>query len=604
MEDEIRKAIDSGKLTAQAGSALSRLSPGAFCTHKSWGFGRIASLDIPLNQIVVDFKSKKGHAMQIQYAAESLQPIPPDHILALKATDPAALKALAAENPSDLVRKVLASFGNRATTDQIAATLIPEVFDEPAFKRWWDATKKTLKSDGHFHVPAKKSEPVELRDAPVSRKDELLAKFANARQLKDQLAALEEIVKNAAVIGDASTLLSVAEKAATTAQQAQRLHGKDAIMLLAARDELAAAGGFPAPGISLAEMIAAEAKNLGKLLDELPASKVRATVAAIPSAFGEEWPQKALALLAKTGAKVVPEIARLLQDRGHHESLRKELNRLIRDHSISSEILVWLCKERQGAFGDLVTPEVFGAILSALEREQMAEKRSSKLADLIADDRNLVTDILDGADLGIVRDAMRKLLLSPVFEELDKRAIIGRIVRLYPEMQALLVGGESEREETLIVSWPSLEKRKAEYDELVRKKIPQNTQDIAIARSYGDLRENFEFKSAKEQQRVLMRRKAEMERDLARARGTDFANPDTSQVGIGTVVVLRPVDGRPDETYTILGAWDTDPARHVISYLSAMAQALSGRKQGETVTVPTEHGSETVTIVSIGPWQP
>ncbi len=55
------------------------------------------------------------------------------------------------------------------------------------------------------------------------------------------------------------------------------------------------------------------------------------------------------------------------------------------------------------------------------------------------------------------------------------------------------------------------------------KKIQQNRQDIQIARSYGDLRENFEYKSSKEQQRVLMRQKSEAERDLARARGTDFA---------------------------------------------------------------------------------
>src|SRR4030095_11237519 len=91
----------------------------------------------------------------------------------------------------------------------------------------------------------------------------------------------------------------------------------------------------------------------------------------------------------------------------------------------------------------------------------------------------------------------------------------------------------------LIASWPSREARKEEYDDLVNKKIPQNRQDIQIARSYGDLRENFEYKSAKEQQRVLMRRKSELERDLARARGTDFADVAGDKVAIGTTVKLR-----------------------------------------------------------------
>ena len=66
--------------------------PGSYCLHKSWGFGRIEAVNFLVNQITIDFRSKKGHTMQLQYAAESLQPIPAGHILALKATDVAAVK--------------------------------------------------------------------------------------------------------------------------------------------------------------------------------------------------------------------------------------------------------------------------------------------------------------------------------------------------------------------------------------------------------------------------------------------------------------------------------------------------------------------------------
>ena len=58
------------------------------------------------------------------------------------------------------------------------------------------------------------------------------------------------------------------------------------------------------------------------------------------------------------------------------------------------------------------------------------------------------------------------------------------------------------------------------------------TKEIAIARSYGDLSENFEFKAAKQMQSVLMRRKAELEHMLHDARGTSFENPDTSRCRI------------------------------------------------------------------------
>jgi transcription elongation GreA/GreB family factor len=146
-----------------------------------------------------------------------------------------------------------------------------------------------------------------------------------------------------------------------------------------------------------------------------------------------------------------------------------------------------------------------------------------------------------------------------------------------------------------------LEKRKEEYEDLVNRQIPQNTKDIATARSYGDLRENFEFKSAKEQQRVLMRRRAEADRDLSRARGTNFENPDTSQVSIGTVVTLREAGGT-EETYCILGAWDSAPDLGIISYKAVIGQALLGKSVGENVELPTESGTRRVTILRIEPF--
>src|SRR5207244_8858179 len=115
--------------------------------------------------------------------------------------------------------------------------------------------------------------------------------------------------------------------------------------------------------------------------------------------------------------------------------------------------------------------------------------------------------------------------------------------------------------EARIVSWESLEKRKDEYEELINKKIPENSREISVARSYGDLRENFEYKAAKEMQRVLMRRKSEMEHQLSRARGTNFENADTSKVSIGTIVTVKNLDDGSIETYAILGAWDSDPAQ-------------------------------------------
>ena len=101
-----------------------------------------------------------------------------------------------------------------------------------------------------------------------------------------------------------------------------------------------------------------------------------------------------------------------------------------------------------------------------------------------------------------------------------------------------------------------------------------------------------------------MRRKAELEQMLHNARGTSFDKVDISLVSIGTIVTLRGSDTGEEETYTILGAWDGDPDRHIISYQTAIGQALLGHKVGDVISLNTDHGAAQFTIVSIKPVQP
>jgi transcription elongation GreA/GreB family factor len=189
--------------------------------------------------------------------------------------------------------------------------------------------------------------------------------------------------------------------------------------------------------------------------------------------------------------------------------------------------------------------------------------------------------------------------MNPAIEELDKRSLMARLIKVSPSVQSLLVSNQHTQTEALVVSWESLERRKQEYDEIINKKIPENTKEIAIARSYGDLRENHEFKAAKEMQTVLMRQKAELEQMLSRARGTDFYKPDVTAVNIGTRVTIEPLDGGSEASYTILGAWDSDPDKGIISYQTATAAVMLGHKIGEQVNLPGEQGERSVRITKI-----
>ena len=130
---------------------------------------------------------------------------------------------------------------------------------------------------------------------------------------------------------------------------------------------------------------------------------------------------------------------------------------------------------------------------TCLENDHLSDgpRKTSRLQSLLGDDKTLLTDLVEIMDVNEARNFSRRLLDCPVFGDLEKKSLMARIIKARPETGELVSGGGQRREEALLVSWESLAKKKTELDELVRVRIPQNTKDISIARSYGDLRENF-----------------------------------------------------------------------------------------------------------------
>jgi transcription elongation GreA/GreB family factor len=515
-----------------------------------------------------------------------------------------SIKKLAKEDPPALMRNILESLDGEATVQQISDWLIGDLFTEAEWKRWWESTKKLLKSSGGFSIPAKKTEPIQLRGEGFSHADELIASFNQARHPKEQIATLELIIKFHQQFKEPEKQLQpIVATVENAAARNQKLHPELAFELILGRDDLLERVpqlGTTHIGLTLVKLISDEESRLISILPKLPAAKEKRVLQALPAALGERWTTRALRLMQGAHGRMVAQIPHVFGEAGRHEELRTALERSVREHSATSEMLVWLCNERH-EWRELITPELLAAILAAVDRDQSKiGARGSKLQRLLIEDRQLLGDIFAGSDISIARDALRRLQLTPLFDELTKRSLLARIVKLYPELESMITGAQPEEKAVpLVVSWSSLEKRRAEHEELVKKKIPENSKEIALARSYGDLKENFEFKASKQMQAVLMRRKAELEQALDNARGTAFENPDIARVSIGTIVTLRESDSGTEETYTILGAWDGDPERNIISYQTAIGQALLGHKPGEVVTLNTEHGDGHFAIISI-----
>ena len=114
------------------------------------------------------------------------------------------------------------------------------------------------------------------------------------------------------------------------------------------------------------------------------------------------------------------------------------------------------------------------------------------------------------------RDLGNSLLLNQGFEELTKKSLLARFIKLFPSLQSLVSGESETKDEQFLVSRESYERKRTEYETIVSKKIPENSKAIATAREHGDLKENSEYKMAKQDQQVLMAQKTLLERDLGR----------------------------------------------------------------------------------------
>ena len=140
-----------------------------------------------------------------------------------------------------------------------------------------------------------------------------------------------------------------------------------------------------------------------------------------------------------------------------------------------------------------------------------------------------------------------------------------------------------------------LETLKKELDELVNVKRPKLVDRLSNARSQGDLSENSDYQSAKEELEFLDGRIDELTEVVKTAVVAD--GNKTSGVGVGTKVTVK-VNGK-EVIFNVVGEWEADPMNKKISESSPLGVALTGKKVGEKAEVEAPAGKVTYEIVAI-----
>ncbi len=138
---------------------------------------------------------------------------------------------------------------------------------------------------------------------------------------------------------------------------------------------------------------------------------------------------------------------------------------------------------------------------------------------------------------------------------------------------------------------------KAEYDDLINVRRPQNIIAIKEARSLGDLSENADYDAARNEQAQIEARIKTIEKMMENIEIIKETNKD--EVSLGSTVSLKYVDDDETDEYKIVGSQEADPFESKISNESPIAKAIMNHKVGDIVSVESPNGSYDVEITEI-----
>ena len=604
----VDRLIERNPSLESSRSALEAMKEGASCIHRAWGVGKITGYEEGRGMILVDFEEgeRKSHAMDPIFCLDKLEVLDDEHIISRHRSNPEEIDGKVKKEPVELFIEILAKYEDGCATTRELERTINLLLGLAKGKKWWTATKKLLVKDPRVAVPNKKKEPYVLRDEPVKPEQEILQDFFDEKRSKEKILLAEKLFDLASEKEDLQADLpqvlhdlTVALMEARNLSQSDRLHGIWVRNNLARDVEEDVEKLEPTSASILHEC----EEDLPGLADQMPAKFHSRFLDLVTRVYPEKWKEIILNLLHNTTTKFSGESAHFLIDREESKLLIKSLTATLAEQTLRAPVLLWMIKFRgvskfEALLEKLMTPQLLTAVFSAIDYEslQNATSRRIPLAEILSDDKDLLRDILSKGSPENAKDLAQALILNPGFEDLSKRSLLARFIKLYPEIQDVIDGSGTSsskvetitNDDSLIVSQSSYDQKMKDLDELNKEKIPANSQAIEAARELGDLRENAEYQMAKDEQKILLARQSELQTDLMRAKPTDFTDAPSNKVGIGSIVNLSSPESGETQKYTILGAWDSDPDNNVLSYLTPLGQRLLGKKVDDLVETEVE----------------
>ncbi len=550
--------------------------------------------------------------MSLKMAVNALLPLANDHIWVLKATKSRSeLAKMVKDDKIWALKTIIRSFGNNCDFKRIKLELVPAILTTSEWTTWNSAAKKLLESDSTFGVNPNDINMYMVREHEISQEEKLSNEFKAQKQFFARIDILMKFVnsdetdKGSELFADMFSYFAGFLKTVTKVNE----------QILAAYLVVQHIGTqFPTLAVPVKYtfkqiyddienpremyMLLKDTKNTTLRRDFLTAIKM------LP-----DWSDQYINLFPTVLDR---DILKLLINAGFTSKVQQMAVNCFENYRDYRDAAIFLFRECQN-------DEWFKSVSIPYEKQMIAliniieitfreisnhvntteNKKINRAASiLLFKDDTLLKYMLSNDE-----DTVTRLYtLVDDLSDLDpaiKANIRNRILEEYPDFKFHTTEEKSSAPRGMLVTAKKLDEKKILADQIQSVDIPANAKEIGEARSQGDLKENAEYKAAKEHQHYLTVTLTKLQEELNRAVVFDPTTITTAIISFATTSTLLNNDTGKDENYTILGPWESDPDKGIISYMSPFGNALMDHKVGEKLSFTINDHKYNYTIKAI-----
>ena len=526
------------------------------------GAGRVREVNMALESFMVEFEGGLDLRVGFGGATKLLQSLAPDHVLYRKLEEPEALEKLRDEAPGELLRAVFESYDKPLTGADIKrnlAGLVPEA----KWNSWWTSARK------HPQIIASPTGKRAYAWAASSEEaqDAVWEAFEQA-ETRERLDLLRRD-------GERDPQLKI-RMAQALSEHAARVAATDPGLASEIWFHLDRAGEAPAAVEWSPRTLIAELEDPRKLFAAIKDRTFRDRAYRLAREYRQDWPGLYSELLwQEHDARSLDLLSAALAE-APSRHLDSFLDQLLSQPKKNPGAFVWLA-ERAAEKPEWLSRNpirLLKQLLWTLTDRTFLPYRAARLAPL-AESGGTLPRLLDHLDQEQAADAEATIAKASGLESYQRQPLINAIHLRFPNLR-------KEDQAPLYATPERIEAKRLELKHLAEVEIPANRRAIEEARELGDLSENFEYKSARQRHEYLAVRASALNQDLARVRPIDVSQVKGDQVVIGCRVRLSSTQAS-ERTITILGPWESEPLKDILSSEADLSQKLLGLKPGDEV---------------------